>query len=268
MAPVIAASVDDAIGALLDDLAEPASVVTPSAAAVSAVVRAGSGDGAPPLRVLAPEAALKDATADLLVAGRAADLIADERLALRATTGTPTSQLVVTGTAVIALVTVDDAMFALPTERTDYVEVADDWYTDAWERADAFSPRTPPLSRVRGTLRETFGAGFVDDFDAILASRDAITGEDGPGIVELCLLLAAYHEELLYDVSRWGEDVGLASKATFSRTKTGLEEAGLIATEKVPIEVGRPRLRLTLADDRLREASAGELADVTERLVG
>ena len=51
---------------------------------------------------------------------------------------------------------------------------------------------------------------------------------------------------LLYDISRWGEDVGVASKATFSRAKSRLEDAALIRTEKVPIDVGRPRLRLTL----------------------
>ena len=65
----------------------------------------------------------------------------------------------------------------------------------------------------------------------------------------LCLLAAARNEQLLYDVSRWGEEVGLASKATFSRTKTALENAGLVGTEKVPIDVGRPRLRLTLAPE-------------------
>jgi len=81
------------------------------------------------------------------------------------------------------------------------------------------------------------------------------------------LLVAAKNEVLLYDISKWGEDVGIASKATFSRTKTKLEDNGLIATEKVPIDVGRPRLRLQLGDDRLREASADELAAVSQDLL-
>uniref|UniRef100_UPI001E507812 transcriptional regulator TbsP domain-containing protein n=1 Tax=Halegenticoccus soli TaxID=1985678 RepID=UPI001E507812 len=54
------------------------------------------------------------------------------------------------------------------------------------------------------------------------------------------------------------------SKATFSRTKTRLEDMGLIDTEKVPIDVGRPRLRLKLGDDRLRRADAGDLAGVAQ----
>jgi predicted transcriptional regulator len=85
--------------------------------------------------------------------------------------------------------------------------------------------------------------------------------------VTISLLVAARNEVLLYDISKWGEDIGIASKATFSRTKTRLEDLGLIDTEKVPIDVGRPRLRLKLGDDRLREADADQLADVAQSLL-
>jgi DNA-binding MarR family transcriptional regulator len=50
-----------------------------------------------------------------------------------------------------------------------------------------------------------------------------------------------------------GEDTGVASKATFSRVKTRLEDRDLIETEKVPIDVGRPRLRLVLVPDDLED---------------
>jgi predicted transcriptional regulator len=72
---------------------------------------------------------------------------------------------------------------------------------------------------------------------------------------------------LLYDLSKWGEDVGVASKATFSRVKTNLEEQGLLDTEKVPIDVGRPRLRLLLGDERLREADPEELPSVVREML-
>ena len=85
--------------------------------------------------------------------------------------------------------------------------------------------------------------------------------------VTVALLVAAKNEQLLYDISKWGEDTGVASKATFSRTKTNLEERGLIDTEKVPIDVGRPRLRLKLADDRLTNVSAAELASVAQSVL-
>jgi hypothetical protein len=85
--------------------------------------------------------------------------------------------------------------------------------------------------------------------------------------VAVSLLVAAKHEQLLYDISHWGEDEGVASKATFSRTKTNLEEQGLLETEKVPIDVGRPRLRLLLGNERLREADAEELVGVAYEML-
>jgi len=42
---------------------------------------------------------------------------------------------------------------------------------------------------------------------------------------------------------------------------------GLIDTEKVPIDVGRPRLRLMLGDERLNDADSDELATVAQSLL-
>ncbi len=41
----------------------------------------------------------------------------------------------------------------------------------------------------------------------------------------------------------------------------------LIDTEKVPIDVGRPRLRLMLGDDRLKDAEPDELASVAQSIL-
>ena len=58
----------------------------------------------------------------------------------------------------------------------------------------------------------------------------------------------------------------LASRATFSRKKTAFEEMGLIETEKVSIDVGRPRQRLVLGDERLQGVDAGELMGVVRSI--
>jgi len=85
------------------------------------------------------------------------------------------------------------------------------------------------------------GEATREDFDAVLAAMDSARGADGEvDEVTVALLVAAKNDVLLYDISKWGEDVGIASKATFSRTKTRLEDLGIIDTEKVPIDVGRP----------------------------
>jgi len=105
------------------------------------------------------------------------------------------------------------------------------------------------------------GEATREDFDAVLAAMDSARGADGEvDEVTVALLVAAKNDVLLYDISKWGGDVGIASKATFSRTKTRLEDLGIIDTEKVPIDVGRPRLRLKLGDERLNGLDAAELA--------
>jgi hypothetical protein len=137
-----------------------------------------------------------------------------------------------------------------------------DHYDDRWDEAGEFSLRTPGLSSVLSSLAEEIGEETAADFETVLASLDSARG-DGAGLdeVTISLLVAARNGVLLYDISKWGEDVGLASKATFSRTKTHLEDTGLIDTDKVPIDVGRPRLRLKLGDDRLADVPTTEMAE-------
>jgi hypothetical protein len=250
---------------IFDTSADDLFVVNPTAAVVEGLTNvATESDGQPPsVRVLADGSLLKDVMDDFLVASNAADLIAADVLHLRTPDGNAENALVLTDDAVLALVSAGDRVAALADADTEFVTVVHDAYESAWEDADEFNLRTPPLSRVRATLGEEIGDAARADFDATLASLETARG-DGEGLdeVTLTLLVAAKNEVLLYDISKWGEDVGIASKATFSRTKTRLEERGLVETEKVPIDVGRPRLRLKLGDDRLREADAAELADV------
>lgn len=235
-------------------------VVDPDAAAVEALVDVLAAETDPPeTSVTTGESALKAATEDFLVASRAADLVADGTLSLAADEANGHTLLVADG-AVHAVVRADDRVAALSTDDGEFVETAAGAARDRADAAEPFSLRTPPLSRVRETLAETAGEEALADFDAALdACHEAGVNV---GEVTLSLLVAARNDVLLYDVSRWGEDVGIASKATFSRTKSRLEDAGLIATEKVPIEVGRPRLRLKAGTDAVR----GDPADLVEVL--
>jgi len=222
----------------------------------------------PTVRLLAPKDPLKAAVADFIVAGHAADLVAAETLSIRVLAETPKASLVVADDAVVSLVEGGDSVGGLTTDDETFVGEVRDHYEAVWAANDEFTLRTPPLSRVRETLAADLGEGTAADFDAVLDSLSVAKG-DGEGLdeVTIALLVAARNGELLYDVSKWGEDVGLASKATFSRKKTQLEDSGLIDTEKVPIDVGRPRLRLRLADG-LADADPADLAArVGERLV-
>jgi len=241
------------------------SVVNPSEDTIETLVSVATGyDGdLPSIRMLADERTLKDVMDDFIVASNAADLLDAGVLSLRVTEEPPENSLLVTGQRVIALVTAGDAVAGLTTDDEEFVTTAVGAYDDAWDAAEEFNLRTPPLSRVRDTLAKDISPDAEDDFDAVLASLDTARGDgDGLDEVTISLLVAAKNEELLYDISKWGEDVGIASKATFSRTKTKLEDMGIIDTEKVPIDVGRPRLRLKLGRDELERANADQLAGV------
>ncbi|MFC4448061.1 transcriptional regulator TbsP [Halorussus aquaticus] len=255
---------------VIDEAPDTLLVVNPSRSAIEELINVATayeGD-LPELRMLAQSGTLKDVMEDFIVASNAADLIDAGSLSLRTTDEVPSNSLLVTDEVVIALVTADDRVGGLTSDDDEFVAEAYDSYSAQFESADEFSLRTPPLSRVRDTLGEEISPEAQQDFDEVLSSMETARG-DGNGLdeVTISLLVAAKNEALLYDISKWGEDVGIASKATFSRTKTKLEDMGLIGTEKVPIDVGRPRLRLKLANDDLRNAETDQLASAAQSLL-
>jgi hypothetical protein len=216
------------------------------------------------IRVLAAEAVLKDLVSDFTVAGTIADFVADDVLSLRTTENRLDGPLVVTEKRVITIVPTDTQTAGIGTDDEELVENARRHYADRRENAEPFTLRTPPLSRVRETLETEFGPEMTDDFEQMRTVLQTTRDNDHSGLdgVDLCLFAAAKNGALLYDISTWGESVGLASRATFSRKKTAFEEMGLIETEKVPIDIGRPRQRLVLGDERLQGVDAGELVGV------
>ena len=217
-------------------------------------------DELPDLQVLAAPDMLKSSLEDFILASQVADLIDRDALELRTTSDITRSSLLVSDDEVVTIVTLGDELTGLRSADEELVENIRSTFVDDWDDGDAFSLRTPPLSRVRETLGEDFGDDVEDDFMMVVDSVDTIPGEDDDlDEVAIALLVAANNEMLLYDISKWGEDTGVASKATFSRTKTRLEDRGLIETEKVPIDVGRPRLRLILVPDDLEDVDT--LAD-------
>lgn len=240
-------------------------VVNPSREAVRQLVDVLGGTSVQQVRLFVAEQPLKDLLDDFLIASAVSDLVESERLAVRTLEDAPNSALVVSADAVAALVEGPEHAAGLALTDDQFVEELYDAYLEQWEDASAFSLRTPPLSTVMETLEADIGETVAADFATVLESLETARGNgDGLDEVTISLLVAARNGELLYDISKWGEDIGLASKATFSRTKTRLEEHGVIDTEKVPIDVGRPRLRLLLGDEELDATPPDELAAAVE----
>ena len=262
-------STEDVLHAILDRNEGDLVVVDPSETVLETLVSLGSADGdLPTVNVVADERLMKDVFGDFLVASEAADLVAADRLTLRNLDAEADNTLLVGEDAIYALVAAGDHVAALTADDETFIADAYETYRNQWEESEEFNLRTPPLSRVRETLDADIGETTRADFDGVLNSLETARGDgDGLDEVTISLLVAAKNDVLLYDISKWGEDVGIASKATFSRTKTRLEDMGLVATEKVPIDVGRPRLRLKLGDDRLKDAGTDELAGVARSML-
>jgi hypothetical protein len=257
---------------ILDGTEEETLFLDPTAATLVDLVEvARDHEGAlPTVEVLASGRVVRRVMDDFIVASAAAELVGDGHLELRTVEGDVAhgNATVVTDDAVLSLVSFGGETVALPTDDDGFVADVRETYRQRWSRAEAYDLSTPPISTVETTLSDDVGSETCEDFAAVLGSLETARS-DGNGLdeVTVSLLVAAKNERLFYDLSEWGEDVGLASKATFSRVKNDLEGADLIETRKVPVDVGRPRQRLAIADDRLRSASNDQLASVAESIL-
>jgi len=260
---------DGVLERVFADDAGPVYVADPSEGVVEAVVDAlSTADDPPDVRLLAHESAFKDVFEDFLVASEAADHVDDGVLSLRVAREPAANPTVVARDRVTTIVDAGGTVGGLRADDDRLVSAANEDVADRWSGADTYSLRTPPMSEIRERLATDLEGGVEEDFAGMLETLETARG-DGNDLdeVTVSLLAAARNEALLYDISRWGEDTGVASKATFSRTKSSLEDAGIIDTEKVPIEVGRPRLRLTLADERLEDAEPDQLVSAAQTVL-
>lgn len=259
-------SVADAVSAGLAGADEDVLVVNPTAQFVPELLgELRDRDYPPSVRLFADKEVLNDVVKDFLVASTLADLIASDVVEARTTAEPPPCSLFVHDQALTSVIGAGEQTATISSEDPDIVEEIGKHYDSQWKRADEFSLRTPPISALLESLRAEIGEEVAADFETVLASRETV--RDDLDEVAITLLVAARNGILQYNISKWGEDAGLASKATFSRMKSRLEEAGIIDTDKVPIEVGRPRLRLHLGDEQLEDLSLAELAEQAQSML-
>jgi hypothetical protein len=232
------------------------------------VAAAGDFDGdLPEVRVLGVGEELRKVRRDFLVASRAADLIDAGSLALAEREPTDNTTVLATPESVYVPIHVDTAAGTAITRAEGFVGDVYDWCERNWEIAESFDPRTPSLTTVRETMDTEFAPEARGDFDRVLDSAADARDTSELDEVMASLLVAAKHELLHYDVSKWGEDIGLASKATFSRKKGKLEEMGVITTEKETLDMGRPRQRLVFTDDYREQVDRNGLSNLVANVV-
>ncbi|MEZ3144640.1 DUF5821 family protein [Halobaculum sp. MBLA0143] len=222
----------------------------------------------PELRLLGRRETLVSLRQSFLGAARAANLVEADRLAVREREPTGDTPLIVGEERVHVPLLLDGTGAAVVATRGSFAEQAGESVASAWEGGEPFSLRTPALERIRDTMASDLGSGLKEDFDQSLAR--AATQRD-PGDFEpvtAAVVVAAANGTLHYDLSRWGESVGLASKATFSRRKGELEDMDVITTEKVPVEMGRPRQRLHLTDEYDSKLGDHGVDELVARIAG
>jgi len=109
------------------------------------------------------------------------------------------------------------------------------------------------VSSMGRSISEKTARDFLEMNETFNDSRYKILKTKAIDRVALTLLAAAKNSELFYDVVRWGEEVGVASKATFSRRKDFLVNLGVIYEESVKTPFGRPKIRLKMNDQNFKE---------------
>ncbi|ERH12574.1 MAG: hypothetical protein J07HB67_01595 [halophilic archaeon J07HB67] len=232
------------------------------------VAAAGDYEGdLPEVRVLGVGEELRKVRRDFLVASRAADLVNDGALAMREREPTRNTTVFAAESSVYVPIEIDGVDGTVITRADEFVADAFDWASHNWDDAERFSLRTPPLSAVRETMDTEFVTEARGDFDRVLDTAADARDTSELDEVMASLLVAAKHELLHYDLSKWGEDLGLASKATFSRKKGQLEEMGVITTQKETLEMGRPRQRLVFTDDYREQVDENGLSNLIANVV-
>jgi hypothetical protein len=226
-------------------------LVSPSRFLLEGWVSVSWGLESPPVStVLADDRVLSSLRDDFSVAWSAADLVAENDLRLIVSDTGPGSTVLVSGDRVWTVSVLGGTCVAMST--TDG-ELASEFqgFVEAELGNGSFDLRTPPRTQLLEELARMFSEEVSNDFESGIEVLGGLeTGE--VGAAHVALLVAALHGELLYDLGKWAEDTRFASRATLSRKKDDLEEHGLTTTEKVPVDVGRPRQRLRPGDE-LRE---------------
>ncbi|QLG64293.1 transcriptional regulator TbsP domain-containing protein [Halorarum salinum] len=232
--------------------------------AVLAVADAG-GDAPGRVRLLGTEPALEEATDDFLVASNAADLVRDGSLVLRASDEDYLPAMVVGfGEGDDSVTTVSplpggDAV-AVRTDAAESVTTVREALERSFERAAPYEVTAPGYDRLLSSLESAVGDGVGSDVAAVLEAEVTVRSSDSTlDELDTVLLMGGRNGAQLYELSAWAEELGLASRATMSARKRRLESAGLLATEKVSTDVGRPRQRLLLAAEGLRDAPPADL---------
>jgi hypothetical protein len=241
-------------------------LLDPAPRTIDALGRAFDAATLPHVDVVASEAVLRTVRRNFLLATRVATAVAAGSCRLRTADTEDLSTLFVSPQRVCLVVVIDGAVTVRELPPADWTTAFSTEARETFAEAEPYPLRTPSSAELLSTADSELPAAFHDDFETAL---DIAASFDDPATfdpVRTALVIAARHTALNYDVSRWGERLGVASGATFSRRKGHLEDAGHLTTEEVSTGLGRPRQRLLLTDASRGTLDDGGLAELLRRV--
>ncbi|WP_336330833.1 transcriptional regulator TbsP domain-containing protein [Haloarcula sp. CGMCC 1.2071] len=219
-------------------------------------------DNAVHFDIVIPEREARNVRLGFPLNARISELITQDKVNIYASEATPLSTIVFDGSQLYTLVRFGQIeQFAKSTNEGLQTSLNAE-FVRITESAELVDPDILAWSELLGQLEQIVDSDTRHEFERLIeaARIDNLGALDH---ISVALVAAAHSGALLNDLSTWSEEVGLASAATFSRRKQKLEDSGIIYTEKVPIEVGRPKQRLKLSDAISKVEIQGEELDIT-----
>ncbi|WP_410767395.1 DUF5821 family protein [Haloferax sp. DFSO60] len=221
------------------------------------------------LRLLTNRETVKDADNDFIISSRLSQYIEDGMLSLRVNRERHPSSVFVTSDEVTYIhPTTEDEGILLSSADGDVVIAVREKYISQWKDGRRFQLSKPSYARMLESIGDDLGESMEQSVQSVFESAGlAHRGESQMDEVDIYLLVGAQNNQQFYDICNWGEDMGIASRAKFSKHKRALEDAGLIDTEKVATDIGRPRQRLVLANDSLTSLSPVEVIQAAQSVL-
>lgn len=190
---------------------------------------------------------VKSTKEDFLLASYITNCVENEDVEVRKTEQEMTPLIASEDVSVIALGYKSEHMVAV--EKQAIEQDTQQLFNEIWNQADEVNFHVPGISTVKNSFVTRFSTELAEEFIDYMKGFYPEAGEQEISSVDIALLFAAEKELMFYDINRWGDFIGFASTATFSRKKRELEEKGLIETENEQVNLGRPRMKLFLAND-------------------
>ncbi len=169
--------------------------------------------------------------------------------------------------ALMSVIELEQDIYGLQTESERLVDAVWSFVGHMWDDAESIPLEVPTVTEISDTYTELVGQHHAEVYlQALEQSWPLQLSDVALDATELAVMVAAHADTQLRELSIWGEDVEISTRADFSRAKTRLVELGIVETSTDHMGIGRPRLRLHMVDIEQISSDRPEVNIVLELL--